>query len=86
MYDSNVCGIDLVKQCGWCTVRQRREYFSAIPVNRCVTGTAPVYLSEKFDSSHGADTLLKIFRGSDFQSHVFGNILGKYFQTVVLFS
>ena len=28
-------------------------------------------------------TLLKIFKGSDFQSHIFGNILGKSFQILV---
>ena len=28
-------------------------------------------------NTHIHDTLLKIFKGSDFQSHIFGNILGK---------
>ncbi len=32
------------------------------------------------------NTLLKIFKGADFQSHIFSNLLGKSFQIVALFS
>ncbi len=53
MYDFKISGIDLDNS-GWFTVNHRRDYFTAILMHRCVTGTAPVYLSDKFKSSHGS--------------------------------
>ncbi len=38
-YDLNISGINLVKQCGWFMIRQRRDYFTAIRMYRCAMGT-----------------------------------------------
>ncbi len=43
-------------------VRQRKDHFTAILLSLmyiCVTGTAPVYLSEKSKSSPGSDTITR---------------------------
>ncbi len=59
VYDFKVSCIVLIKQFRWFSVHQRRDYFTAIPMHRCVTATAPGYLSERCEFIHGSDVITK---------------------------
>ena len=48
IYDWTIDGVQLVKQLGWLTVKERRDYFTAILMYRCLNGMAPHYLSDNF--------------------------------------
>lgn len=41
-------GIDLVKQLGWHTIRERRDYLTALLVYKSLNGIAPTYLQDVF--------------------------------------
>ena len=42
----NVRGIDLVKYLKWMNVIQRRDYFTALSMFKCIHGLAPTYISD----------------------------------------
>ena len=42
----HVRGIDIVKQLKWTNVIERRDYFMALSVFKCLHGMAPMYLSD----------------------------------------
>ena len=41
-------GIDLVKQLGWQTIRERRDYLTGLLVYKSLNGIAPTYLQDLF--------------------------------------
>ena len=45
-YYVHVRGIDIVKQLKWMNVTERRDYFMALSVFKCLHGMAPQYLSD----------------------------------------
>ena len=42
----NVRGIDIVKRLQWMNVIERRDYFVALTVFKCIRGMAPTYISD----------------------------------------
>ena len=40
----NIRGHDLVQQLGWQTIDQRRDYFVAMLMHKCIYKTAPIHL------------------------------------------
>ncbi len=50
-YDWTTRGIDIVKVLNWQTVRERRDHFTSLLMQRCMAGTAPFYLSSHFNSA-----------------------------------
>jgi hypothetical protein len=47
-FDFFIRGIDLVKQLGWQTVSQRRDYFTCLTVFKSLRGLAPHYMQDLF--------------------------------------
>ena len=48
VFDWNVRDIDVIPRLGWQSVRQCRDYFTAVLMYRCLKGDAPFYLSGDF--------------------------------------
>ena len=46
-------GLDIVKQLNWMNVVQRRDYFIALSMFKCIHGLSPVYLSDLITMSNG---------------------------------
>ena len=42
----NVRGIDIVKRLQWMNVIERRDYFVALTIFKCIRGMAPTYISD----------------------------------------
>ena len=51
-FDFNVRGVELVKQLGWQSVSQRRDYFTCLTVFKCLRDLAPSYLQDLFTFRH----------------------------------
>ncbi len=47
-YDRAIREIDVVKQLKWETVEERRDYFAAVLMYRCLNGDAPFYIAYHF--------------------------------------
>ena len=47
-YTRDVRGIELVKDLGWLSIRQRRDYFTGILVFKALNGLSPDYMSDMF--------------------------------------
>ena len=43
---TNVRGIDIVKRLKWINIIERRDYFVALTVFKCIRGMAPTYISD----------------------------------------
>ena len=55
----NVRGSDLVKQLGWQSIEQRRDYFVATLMHKCIYETAPIHLMNDIimtADTHGIST------------------------------
>ena len=51
-FDRDVRSIDIVKQLGWQSVTERRDYFTIVTVFKSLNGLLPPYMQDMFTYSH----------------------------------
>ena len=76
-------GINIVKQLNWMNVVQRRDYFIALSMFKCIHGLSPVYLSDLITMSN--DIAIRPTRASSWSWYGHGTSCDiRYYKAIVL--